>query len=155
MALSEWGTDLNGTLAGHGTHVAGVAVGDGTLSGGVYAGGAPDVDLLAYKTWNDVDGFNYEADIIRALEQAVVAGARIVNMSVGVNTTFLDGSSPLCQLVDYASSEGVLVVAAAGNEGISLGHASVTLAPGETSEVFTYDVVNFLGTPYDLSLIHI
>ncbi len=148
MALSDWGTDLNGPLAGHGTHVAGVAVGDGTLSSDVYTGGAPDVDLMVYKTWNDVDGNNYEADLIRALEQAVAAGAQIVNMSVGVNTTFLDGSSPLCQTVDYATSEGVLVVVAAGNEAISLGHATVTLAPGETSEIFTYDVVNFLGEPY-------
>jgi subtilisin family serine protease/plastocyanin len=94
----------------HGTHVAGV-VGAVTDNGEGMAGLA-QVRLMAVKVMNE-SGEGTDATVSAGLEWAVENGADIVTMSLGV-----DGISiPLQNAVNYASSHGVIMVAASGNSG--------------------------------------
>lgn len=106
-------TDRNG----HGTHVAGTVLANGGSDGlGVY-GVAPEADLWAYKVLGN-SGSGYSDDIAAAIRHAADEANRtnsnvVINMSLGSSTknTLIESA------VDYAYSNGVLVVAAAGNSG--------------------------------------
>jgi subtilisin len=111
---------LNGSCNdknGHGTHVAGSVLahggGDGT---GIY-GVAPEANLWAYKVLND-RGSGYSDDIANAINHVADEASRlgervIISMSLGSSTK----NSLIANAVDYAYSKGVLVIAAAGNDG--------------------------------------
>ena len=92
---------------GHGTQVAGVIAADGDARGV-----APAARLLAYKVSEDGEGVSPDL-IVAALRMAVEAGADIVNISLGVNKT----NDRIDAAVSEAAKRGVLVVAAAGNDG--------------------------------------
>ncbi|MDQ2088731.1 S8 family serine peptidase [Marimonas arenosa] len=76
-----------GLNSGHGTHVAGSALGDGTVSGGLYAGVAPEAQLVfqATEQWGDFPGTNCDGyglygipgDLEDFFQEAYDAGARI------------------------------------------------------------------------------
>lgn len=93
---------------GHGTHVAGTiaAVNNGIGVVGV----APQASLLAAKVLNR-QGSGYTSDVIAGIEYCVVQGARVISMSLGSNTDV----QALHDAVDAAYAQGVLLVAAAGN----------------------------------------
>ncbi|HEY3714366.1 MAG TPA: S8 family serine peptidase [Jatrophihabitantaceae bacterium] len=97
---------------GHGTHVAGIVAGEGTRTGV-----APKAELTAYKVL-DSSGNGYESTVIAGLEAAVATDnphrADIVNMSLSGPSTVDD---PLEQASENAIHAGVVVVAAAGNDG--------------------------------------
>ena len=97
----------------HGTHVAGI-VGAG---GDNLTGMAPEVSLTAWKAL-DENGGGTTSDLLLALEAATDplgdAPADVVNMSLGGTG---DGSDPLGRAATAAVRQGVVVVAAAGNEG--------------------------------------
>jgi subtilisin family serine protease len=57
------------------------------------------------------------AELARAVAESVDAGARILNLSVGLSTTGLGSSPELRDAFDYAVQRGALIVAAAGNHG--------------------------------------
>ncbi|MFI5980372.1 S8 family serine peptidase [Streptomyces sp. NPDC051555] len=101
---------------GHGTHVAGIIAGKAASKGGV-TGMAPDASLLAYKV-TGADGSGYTSDIIAGIEAAAdPAGphpADVINMSLGGPG---DGTDPLGRAATAAVRAGVVVVAAAGNDG--------------------------------------
>lgn len=95
---------------GHGTFVAGlISAIDGNGVGGKGAAGA--TSLLAVKA-SSPGGEFYESQLADAIVWGVESGARIVNLSLG-------GRCPSGELVtralDYAFAQGVLIVAAAGN----------------------------------------
>lgn len=97
---------------GHGTHVAGIIAADASADGkGIY-GVAPQANLFAYKVCG-TNGSCYADDIAVALRLAADQGANVVNMSFGSDQE----SSLIRDAVSYASSMGVLLVAAAGNDG--------------------------------------
>ena len=101
--------------SGHGTHVAGtIAANSGSDGKGIY-GVAPEAKLMAIKVcgpagcWCD--------DIAAGIRYAADNGANIISMSLGGDTQ----SSLIRDAIDYAVGEGVLVVAAAGNDGPTYG----------------------------------
>jgi len=96
---------------GHGTHVSGtIAANSGCDGQGIY-GVAPEAKLMAIKVcgargcWAD--------DIAAGIRYAADNGANIISMSLGGDTQ----SSLIKDAIDYAVGKGVLVVAAAGNDG--------------------------------------
>lgn len=95
---------------GHGTHVAGtVAAVDNTLG---VIGVAPQADLYAVKVLNN-DGSGSYSGIAEGIEWAIQNDMDIINMSLG-------GSQSSSILEDYSNlayNEGLLLVAAAGNDG--------------------------------------
>jgi len=97
----------------HGTHVAGVI--GAVTNNGVGMAGLAQVRLMAVKVMND-SGEGTDYDVARGIRWAVVNGANIVCMSLGVESQSLTLESA----VDYASSNGVVMVAAAGNSGTSV-----------------------------------
>ena len=110
------GDDIPDDVDGHGTHVAGIIAANGTLRGV-----APAANIMAVKALND-DGYGFISDIIRAIEYAVDPdgdittddGADVINLSLGGVGSPND---PMATAVDAAVNAGVVVVAAAGNEG--------------------------------------
>lgn len=122
---------------GHGTHVAGILGGDGSASGGKYMGMAPGCRLIALKVLDRFGNGNKE-DIIRAFRwihhNRERCGIRIVNISVGTTCRTKSDNHVLIQEVEKLWDEGLVVVAAAGNQGPRPG--SVT-APGSSKKVIT------------------
>ncbi|MBI5945397.1 MAG: S8 family serine peptidase [Chloroflexi bacterium] len=96
---------------GHGTHLAGI-IGAQTNNAIGIAGIAPNARLLPVKVL-DNNGVGSHAQAAEGIVYATDMGARIINLGFGGI-----GSSDLLQnAVDYALSQNVLVVAAAGNGG--------------------------------------
>jgi len=96
---------------GHGTEVAGIIAADGALSGI-----APKAKLLAYRVSDTGESVSSDL-IVKAIEQAIIDKADIINISLGVNKTnkIIDDS------VNKAVNSGIVVVTAAGNNGPGLG----------------------------------
>jgi len=95
---------------GHGTHCAGIvaAADDGAGVIGV----APKVWLYGVKVL-DSTGSGYVSDVVAGIDWAVTNGMQIISMSLGSSS---DDTS-LRNACDNAYSKGLLLVAAAGNEG--------------------------------------
>ena len=94
---------------GHGTHVAGIIAAQNNTIGVV--GVAPGVSLWAVKVLGDT-GSGYTSDIIQGLDWCAANGVRVASMSLGGGST-----TSLKYACDRAYSRGVLLVAAAGNDG--------------------------------------
>ncbi|MHB9033770.1 MAG: S8 family peptidase [Anaerolineae bacterium] len=100
---------------GHGTHCAGIAAGSGAASKGKYRGVAPGASLLIAKVLRN-DGSGMMSDVMEGVEWAVDQGAQVISLSLG-EAGSSDGNDPLSDLCEAAVQRGVVVVAAAGNEG--------------------------------------
>lgn len=107
----------------HGTFVSGIV----TSNNFGVAGVAPNVRLVAVKVLG-ANGSGSFSDIICGLQYAVlIAKARVINMSLGA---LFKGNTPglvafqqfFAQYVDFAKSQGAVVVTAAGNENKNLGN---------------------------------
>lgn len=122
---------------GHGTHVAGILAGDGTASMGKYKGVAPGCGLVVLKVL-DRFGNGSRDQVLRAfrwiLDHREQYRIRIVNISVGTTCRSVSDQDVLIQGVEKLWDEGLVVVAAAGNQGPKPG--SVT-APGSSRKVIT------------------
>lgn len=95
---------------GHGTHVAGIIAAEDNGIGVV--GVAPEASLYAVKVL-DENGSGYVSDVIAGIEWCINNGIQIINMSFGSD---LD-SQALHDACDKAYERGILLVAAAGNDG--------------------------------------
>ncbi len=101
---------------GHGTHVAGT-IAQTTNNGKGTAGLAHCARLMPVKVLNK-NGWGTLADVAEGIRYAADHGAQVINLSLG-------GPSPAAILKDavsYANGKGVVVVAAAGNSGRSVGY---------------------------------
>lgn len=100
-------------LYGHGTHVAGIAAAETNNDQGV-AGVAYNSALLNVKVLNDRGSGRYSW-IADGIVWAANYGANVINMSLGGYYY----SETLELAVDYAWEQGVVLAAAAGNDGTS------------------------------------
>lgn len=108
---------------GHGTHVASILAGSGDADPDM-TGVAPGADIISAKVLDD-DGFGEWSWIIDGMEWAAQEGAQVLNLSLGEQGSYTDGTDPASLAVNALSEEyGVLVVAAAGNEGPRAGTVS-------------------------------
>jgi thermitase len=98
-------------LYGHGTHVAGIAAA-ATNNGIGVAGVGYDCTIMNVKVLDDT-GSGYYSWIASGIIYAADNGAKVISMSLGGSSS----SSTLQSAVDYAWSKGVVIVAAAGNNG--------------------------------------
>lgn len=118
----------------HGTHIAGIIA--GSANNGIGGTGvAPNVKLMPI---NVFDGeYADTADIIDAIHYAVQQKANIINMSLG-DTSY---SESLNKAVQEAYKQGVLIVAAAGNEG-DMGKNVQRVYPAAFSHVISVAATN-------------
>lgn len=99
---------------GHGTHIAGII--SATPNNGLgIAGLMPTGKLMNVKVANDY-GFCVASTVARGIIWAVNNGAKVVNISIEIWGPSID----LEQAVNYAWDHGVIIVAAAGNQGNGL-----------------------------------
>ncbi|MGB6385881.1 MAG: S8 family peptidase [Terriglobales bacterium] len=111
---------------GHGTHVAGLVGGSGASSGtangyaATYAGMAPNVNLINLRVL-DQNGLGTDSQVIAAIEEAITLkntyNIRVINMSLGRPVFESYTLDPVDQAVEAAWKAGIVVVAAAGNNG--------------------------------------
>jgi subtilisin family serine protease len=106
-------TDPNG----HGTHVAGVAAA-ATGNGLGIAGSAPGAMIMPIRVLG-AEGSGDDQVIAEGIEWAVANGADVINLSLGESgfVARLSKNGPLNAAVRRADAAGVVVVAAAGNDG--------------------------------------
>lgn len=124
---------------GHGDHVAGIIVGQG-INGGV-KGVAPDSSLYAVKAL-DYTGSGYTSDIISGIDWAIDNNMDIISLSLGSSQS----SMALQNAVDSAYSKGILIVAAAGNDGNSSGTGTSIEYPANYSSVIAVGAVDSTNT---------
>ncbi|MDR2358148.1 MAG: S8 family serine peptidase, partial [Oscillospiraceae bacterium] len=104
----------------HGTHVAGIigAVSNNGIGvAGVATGGSNDVIEVIPINVFDSEGKAYTSSLIPAMTYGVSAGAKIINLSLGVEGDPYNYDAKLKSAVDAAVFGGVTVVCAAGNDG--------------------------------------
>jgi subtilisin family serine protease len=101
---------------GHGTHCAGVIAGLKKPGIGQRYSVAPDAKLIIGKVLDD-SGSGFDDQIIDAMDWAQEQGAKIISMSLGSPRGINESYSDLYEEIAVRLLEdGVLVVAAAGNE---------------------------------------
>ena len=117
--------DTTDVASWHGMMTSVVAAGNGHLSDGFYRGIAPDAKVALVKVGRT--GHIPDEYIGRGLKWVLdnrkKHDIRIVNISAGgdFEQSYLDSS--LCQMVERAVGEGLIVVCAVGNAGMAPGHA--------------------------------
>ncbi len=105
--------DVYSTHNNHGTHVSGVIVGkDDTITGV-----APNAQLVSMKIFSDVMDTARASWILSALEDCVVLGVDVVNMSLGTACGFARESDEeiLNGVYDKLREAGISVIVAASN----------------------------------------
>lgn len=108
--IADWGpAAVDGE---HGTHVAGI-VGARPAAGLDLAGVAPGVTLRSYRVFPHTGGGATNYDIMNAIDRAVQDGCHIINLSLGGG----EEDEAVRAAIGSALDSGVLVIAAAGNDG--------------------------------------
>lgn len=110
---------------GHGTHIAGIIH---SITNGVTANGTM-VEFDIRKT-HDANGQGLISNIVKALLDASDEDTDIVNMSFGMPESFsVNQFFPLRQAINYLTTEGILVICAAGNDTKNIDILSNTTLP--------------------------
>src|SRR5580698_8694178 len=142
---------------GHGTHVAGLITGDGLSSTGpfyskTFKGIAPGANIVNLRVL-DQNGAGTDSEVIAAINEAISLKSRynirVINLSLGRAVYEGYKLDPLCQAVEQAWKNGIVVVVAAGNNGRyepTDGYATVT-SPGNDPYVITVGAMKPMGTP--------
>ncbi|HKF06567.1 MAG TPA: S8 family peptidase, partial [Candidatus Sulfotelmatobacter sp.] len=142
---------------GHGTHVAGLIAGNAASSTGrqyshTFEGIAPQASIINLRVL-DQNGSGTDSAVIAAINQAIALKSsfniRVINLSLGRAVYETYKLDPLCQAVEAAWKNGIVVVVAAGNNGrfqSTNGYATVT-SPGNDPYVITVGAMKTMGTP--------
>jgi serine protease AprX len=132
---------------GHGTFMAGLIAGDGSASAGSvprHVGVAPGATVVAIKV-AAADGSSSVSRVIAGIGWAVthrdVYDIRVMNLSFGVDVPMPYQANPLAAAAEAAWASGIVVVAAAGNNG----QDNVT-SPGDDPYVITAGATDTRGT---------
>ena len=106
-------SDVYPLYSNHGTHVAGVIAGKDDVITGV----APQAQLAIMKIFSDTDAQARASWILRALEDCVVIGVDIINMSIGTSCGFSreTDKEAVNGVYDKIRARGINMVVAASN----------------------------------------
>jgi subtilisin family serine protease len=138
---------------GHGTAVAGILLG-GQLGYRDYVGVAPDAELMMLRVIGDQ--FT-EILLEKALAIANNTGADIILTEIGSWTyQYLDGSSPVEEIIDDLVADGIPVISPSGNLGGKDKHAMVNTAPFVPNQIdFRVPQVDYYYFFEDISEVYI
>ncbi|HEX7957589.1 MAG TPA: S8 family peptidase, partial [Pyrinomonadaceae bacterium] len=139
---------------GHGTHVASIAAGNGRISRAEYVGIAPNANVLNLRVLNS-QGTGRVSNILAALDWVLQNRAayniRVVNLSLGTAALESYRNDPICQAVRKLVDAGVVVAAAAGNNGKDAAGQKLYGAihsPGDEPSAITVGASNSFGTDW-------
>lgn len=126
----------------HGTHVAGIAAATGEEG---VIGTAPDAELISLRvfTTENEDQPDFWSDLLLAIEYAANEGADSANMSIGTIETLppqvnAGGVRGIMQpVMQYATRQGTVVIASAGNHGESLQQGGYFTIPNSLAGVMS------------------
>ncbi len=121
---------------GHGTHVAGIIAARNNSIGVI--GVAPDAQLYAVKVL-DAYGSGYISDVIEGIDWAVQNNMDVVSMSLGTSTY----SQALNDSTANAYKAGILLVAAAGNNGDGNLFTDDVLYPAKFDSVIAVSAIDY------------
>ena len=113
-----------GEMSLHGTHVASIIFGQPNST---VSGIAPHCRGLIVPIFSDYHRRTSQLNLARAIEQAVNAGANIINFSGGELTDYGEAEDWLNRAVSLCQNNNVLLVAAAGNDGCECLHVPAAL----------------------------
>jgi serine protease AprX len=141
---------------GHGTHVAGIIAGSASAAAsvtGLFNGGvAPGVQLINVRVLG-ADGVGRTSDVIAGIQWAIANRARynirVINLSLGHPVMEPAATDPLCEVVGEAVQAGIVVVAAAGNDGVAPDGSRILggiNSPGNSPWAVTVGSLNTWGT---------
>ena len=126
----------------HGAHVASIIFGQPNST---VSGIAPHCRGLIVPIFSDYHRRTSQLNLARAIEQAVNAGANIINISGGELTDYGEAEDWLNRAVSLCKNNNVLLVAAAGNDGCECLHVPAALptvlaagAMGENGQPLDY-----------------
>lgn len=109
--------DTSDTSSGHGTHVAGIVAADAHTGPG-QVGVAPDADLIGYGTGEAISIFTVLAAFDDILVHHGEWGIKVVNNSWGTSARPFDPGHPIHLATKALHDAGLVVVFAAGNDGL-------------------------------------
>jgi subtilisin family serine protease len=123
----------------HGTFVAGVLC---AKRGSIAPAICPDCSLLVRPIFKEATSGNGQIrsksfedlpsatpqELAEAIIETINAGAHVINLSAGLAQPSINGERELQEALDYAARRGVIVVAAAGNQG-TIGSSAITRHP--------------------------
>jgi serine protease AprX len=131
---------------GHGTHVAGDIGSNGSQSGNSYRAPAPEASLVGVKVL-DKDGTGRLSTVIEGIQWCIdnkeSLGIRILSMSLGSTAIESYADDPVCQAVEKAWVNGLVVCVAAGNDGPQL---KTITSPGIDPLVITVGAADDMDT---------
>ena len=153
------GTTDTSDQYGHGTHVAGIIASQGWFSTGgnfthTFKGIAPNANIINLRVL-DQNGAGTDSSVIAAIQTAIslksTYNIRVINLSLGRQVYESYTVDPLCQAVEAAWSAGIVVVAAAGNQGRNdsagtEGYGTIA-APGNDPYAITVGAMKTANTP--------
>lgn len=132
-----------GMMSKHGTHVTSVIFGQ---HGSSVWGIAPQCRGLIIPVFADEGRRLSQLDLSRAIEEAVLNGAHIINISGGQLTDYGEAEDLLSKAVDLCEKSNVLIIAAAGNDGCKCLHV-----PAALPMVLAVGAIDNLGKPMEFS----
>ena len=133
-----------GLMSGHGTHITSVIFGQ---HGSPISGIAPGCRGLIIPVFSDDRRRKLsQIDLARAINQAVEAGAHIINISGGELSQSGEADPILANAVRACNENNILIVAAAGNDGCECLHV-----PAALNSVLAVGAMNARGLPFDFS----
>jgi subtilisin family serine protease len=144
--VSGYGFDEDVGEFWHATHVAGIVA--ASFGGGGTLGIAPDATLIGVKVAHNGEGTF--ADLLCGIMHAATVGrADVINLSLGTtierNAKNQRLINALEKVVNFATRNGAVVVAAAGNDSLNLNQGSTMAIPAESGSAIAVSATGPVG----------
>ena len=129
----------------HGTHVAGTIA---ALNNGIGVRGVigTDPNLHIVKVFNEA-GWGYSSDLVSAINKCVSNGSDVINMSLGGTGSSISEKNG----IQAAYDAGVLLIAAAGNDGVATSTTDVESFPASYDSVMSVAAIDSAKVLADFS----